>query len=182
VASDLLLGVGFPHERMTELGEAADRVVMVSSMPPPTSLDVPVYDVLRADLAAADDRDLAPENIDGFAVRSWIGLYALLHMIRDAGMTDFTRDGISTMLQGAREVPMLGIYGDESWTPNQNHPGLFQRAGTNHWAVYRWDRDAEAPGHLKGNFVKVSQFSFDDVLCGSALGGAEPCPGRAAAP
>ena len=35
-------------------------------------------------------------------MRSWIGLYALLWMIRDAGMTDFTREGITAMLAGGQ--------------------------------------------------------------------------------
>ncbi len=44
-------------------------------------------------------------------MRSWIGLYALLKMIRDANMTTFTREGISQMLNEAKDVPMLDIFG-----------------------------------------------------------------------
>ena len=65
-------------------------------------------------------------------MRSWIGLYALLWMIRDAKMTDFTRDGITAMLQQAKDVPMLGMFGDENWTPDLDHPGIYKRAGINH--------------------------------------------------
>ena len=175
LGSELPLGVGFPHARMTKLGDVADDVVMVSPLPPPTSMEVPVYDALRADLAAADDPDLAPENVEGFALRSWVGLYVLLRMIRDAGMTTFSGDAITAMLQSATNVPMLGIFGGEDWTPNTNHPGTFQRSGTNHWAVYRWDPDAKAPGGLKGNYVKSNEFGFDEVLCGSPIGAPEPC-------
>ena len=175
MASDLPLAVGFPHSKMTTLGDVADNIVMVSPFPPATSLDVPVYEALRADLAAANDPELAPENVEGFALRGWIGLYALLRMIRDAGVTEFSGEAITSMLQSAHDVPMLGIFGDENWTPNANHPGAFQRAGTNHWAVYRWDPDAKAPGDLEGNFVKTSEFSFDETLCGSPLGGPKPC-------
>ena len=175
MASDLPLAVGFPHSKMTTLGDVADNIVMVSPFPPATSLDVPVYEALRADLAAANDPKLAPENVEGFALRGWIGLYALLRMIRAAGLTEFSGEAITSMLQSARDVPMLGIFGDENWTPNANHPGVFQRAGTNHWAVYRWDPHAKAPGDLEGNFVKTSEFSFDETLCGSPLGGPKPC-------
>jgi branched-chain amino acid transport system substrate-binding protein len=175
MASDLRLAAGFPHSKMAELGDVADNVVMVSSLPPATSVDVPVYEALRADLAAADDPEIAPENVEGFALRGWIGLYSLLRMIRDAGMTDFSGEAITSMLQSAQDVPMLGIFGDETWTPDKDHPGVFKRAGTNHWATYRWDPEAEAPRGLEGNFVRTSEFSFDETLCGSPLGGPEPC-------
>ena len=175
MASDLPIAVGFPHSKMAELGDAADDIVVVSSLPPATSLEVPVYDALRADLAAAGDPEIAPEHVEGFALRGWIGLYALLRMIRDAGLTEFSGEAITTMLRSARDVPMLGIFGDEDWTPDANHPGQFQRAGTNHWSTYRWDPGAEAPAGLEGNIVRSSEFSFDETLCGSPLGGPEPC-------
>ena len=76
-------------------------------------------------------------------MQSWIGLYALLKMIRDAKITTFTRQGITTMLQQAKDVPMLGMFGDESWTPNLDHPGIFKRAGMNHWAVVHMGSERE---------------------------------------
>ena len=103
-------------------------------------------------------------------MRSWIGLYALLRMIRDAGMTEFTREGISTMLDAAKDVPMLDMYGGEDWTPSLDHPGVFKRAGINTWASWKWDPEAAAPDGLKGNFVQVSTIDFDEVMCGSPLG------------
>ena len=45
---------------------------------------------------------------------------------------------------------MLDIFGGEDWTPNVDHPGLFKRAGINHWATYRWDAEAEAPDGPRG--------------------------------
>ena len=103
-------------------------------------------------------------------MRSWIGLYAFLKMIRDADMKQFTREGITDMLKKAKDVPMLDIFGGENWTPDTNHPGLYKRAGTNHWATYQWDSNASAPGGLKGNFVERSKISFDEVLCGTIFG------------
>ena len=90
-------------------------------------------------------------------------------MIRDAGMTDFTRDGISTMLNETESVPMLDIFGGEDWTPALDHPGLYKRAGTNHWAIYKWDPEATSPVG-EGNFVEQATISFDEVLCGSIFG------------
>ena len=155
------------------LGDLADQMVFAWSFPPATT-DLPVYQALRADLAASGDEALQPETLKANPMRSWIGLYALLRMIRDAHMTSFTRDGISGMLRRAKDVPMLNMYGGENWTPNLNHPGLFKRAGMNHWAAYKWDPDATSNG-FKGNFVESGTFSFDEVLCGSVLGAPGPC-------
>ena len=162
------------HATVSKLGDFADQVVFLHSYPPAT-YDLPVYKALRADLSASGEESLQPDNLQATAMRSWIGLYALLKMIRDAKMTEFTRAGISAMLNQAKDVPMLGIFGGEDWTPSLNHPGLFKRAGTNTWNVWRWDPKAKAPDGLTGNFVKGAKINFDDVLCGSPFGAPEPC-------
>src|SRR3546814_9950324 len=64
----------------------------------PATADIPVYDALRADLAASGEEGLQVENLKASPMRSWIGLYALLHMLREAGGNDFTREGITDML------------------------------------------------------------------------------------
>lgn len=173
LGTDLLIGSAlgtFPHSVIAGLGDFAEQMVFAWSFPPAT-FDLPVYEALRDDLAASGEDALQPENLKASPMRSWIGLYALLKMIRDADVTEFTREGISTMLNEATDVPMLGIFGDEDWTPSLNHPGVFKRAGTNHWAIWRWDPDA--PGEFDGNFVKRTEINFDEVLCGSPIGG--PC-------
>ena len=177
LGTDLLIGSGtgtFSHSALADIGEFAGQLVLDNAYPPAT-FDLPVYEALRADLAASGDEQLQPESMRTSPMRSWIGLYALLHMIREAEMTEFTRDGITEMLQSATDVPMLGIFGDEDWTPNTEHPGLFKRHGVDHYAVYRFDPDAEGPGGLEGNFVQIAETSFADVLCGSPIGAPEPC-------
>ena len=177
LGTDLQMGVtlgSFSHASVAELGDFAEQMVFVWSYPPATT-DLPVYEALRADMAASGEEALQIENLKGSPMRSWIGLYALLHMIRESAMTDFTREGISTMLQESGPVPMLDVFGGEDWTPDQGHPGIFERAGTNHWATYQWDPEAEAPGGLEGNWVEIATISFDEVLCGSPFGSPGPC-------
>ena len=164
----------FPYEAVAAFGDFADQMVFLSSFPPAT-FDLPVYEALRADLAASGEEALQPEQVKITSMRSWIGLYALIRMIRDAGMTEFTREGLTAMLQQAKDVPMLEMFGGEEWTPDATHPGAFQRAGTNHWGVYRWDPEAENPVGGEGNFVEASSFDWDDVVCGSPFGAPEPC-------
>jgi ABC-type branched-subunit amino acid transport system substrate-binding protein len=176
LGTELLVGASlgtFSHATVTELGDFADQMVFLWSYPPAT-FDLPVYEALRADLAASGDEALQPENLKASPMRSWIGLYALLWMIRDAGMTEFTREGIKEMVEAATDVPMLDMFGGEDWTPDRDHPGLFQRAGTDRWQVWRWDPEATGPG-VEGNFVAGAEISFDAVLCGSAFGGPAPC-------
>jgi ABC-type branched-subunit amino acid transport system substrate-binding protein len=162
----------FSHKNIAELGDFANQMAFTWSYPPATT-DLPVYKALRADLASTGNEQLQPENLKASPMRSWIGLYALLKMMRDAKMTEFTGDGITKMLHDAKDVPMLDIFGGENWTPNLDHPGMYKRAGTNHWATYKWDPEAANPAGDKGNFVKLSTVNFDEVLCGSPLGG--PC-------
>lgn len=159
----------FSHDNVADLGDFAKQMVFLWSFPPATT-ELPVYEALRADLAASGQEALQPGNLKASPMRSWIGLYALLKMMRDAKMTTFTREGISKMLNEAKDVPMLGIFGGEDWTPSTNHPGLYKRAGTNHWATYKWDANAKAPDGLKGNFVEESKISFDETLCGTIFG------------
>ena len=175
--ADLLIGSSLTtmaHRTVAELGDYADHLVFLHSYPPAT-YDLPVYEALRADLAASGEEDLQPGNLQATAMRSWIGLYALLWMIREDGMTEFTREGISALLDRAEDVPMLDMFGGEDWTPAHDHPGVFQRAGIDRWVVWRWDRDEPAPGGLAGNFVPGAEISFDEVMCGTPLGGPQPC-------
>src|SRR3954453_7985705 len=145
----------FSHKDVEDLGDFAKQMVFMWSYPPATT-NLPVYKALRQDLASTGVEDLQPENLKASPMRSWIGLYALLKMMRDAKMTSFTREGISKMLNDAKDVPMLDMFGGENWTPNMDHPGMYKRAGTNHWAPYKWDPDSKAAG-FDGNFVELSQ-------------------------
>lgn len=174
LSTDLKLGSSlgsFSHDNIADLGDFSKQMSFVWSFAPATA-DIPVYKALRADLASTGEEALQPNNLKASPMRSWIGLYALLKMMRDANMTSFTREGVTQMLDQAKDVPMLGMYGDDDWTPNLDHPGLFKRAGMNHWAVYKWDANKKTDG-LDGNFVEQKVLSWDEVMCGSAFGG--PC-------
>jgi ABC-type branched-subunit amino acid transport system substrate-binding protein len=175
--TDMLMGASlgaFSQSAVAELGGFGDHMVFLWSYPPATS-DVPVYAALRDDLATSGEESLQPANLTANPMRSWIGLYALLKMIRDAHMTTFSRAGITAMLNEATDVPMLGMFGGENWTPALNHPGIFKRAGINHWATWRWNADAKGPEGLEGDFVQRAEISFDEVMCGTPFGAPKPC-------
>jgi ABC-type branched-subunit amino acid transport system substrate-binding protein len=177
LGTELLIGASlgsFPHSIVAELGDFAEQMVFLWSFAPATA-DIPVYEALRADLAASGEDSLQLENLKASPMRSWIGLYALLYMLREAGTTEFSGPAITEVLQASGPVPMLDMFGGEDWEPNLDHPGAYTRAGIDRWATYRWDPEAEAPGGLEGNWVEASTISFDAVMCGSVLGAPEPC-------
>ena len=75
------------------------------------------------------------------------------------------------MLQQAKDVPMLDMFGGENWTPNTEPPGPLQ-AGRHQPLGDRTSGipTAKTPDGLEGNFVETSEISFDEVLCGSLFG------------
>ena len=171
LGSDLKLGSSlgtFSHNNIADLGDFAEQMVFVWSFAPPTA-DLPVYDALRADLAASGEETLQPENLKASPMRSWIGLYALLKMIRDAKMTEFTRDGITHHARrgegraDARHVRRRELDAErEPPRPLQacRHQPLGDLPVGSRRRGARFD----------GNFVESSTISFDEVLCGSPFG------------
>jgi ABC-type branched-subunit amino acid transport system substrate-binding protein len=172
----LSLSLGTASQSSTAaFGDFAKQMMFIWPFPGATA-DLPVYKALRADLASSGKDSLQPGTVVSSAMSSWIGLYATLRMIRDAKMTTFTREGMTSMLRAAKDVPMLGMFGDENWTPDTNHEGIFKRAGMNHWGAYRFDANAKNPvDGLKGNFVEASTLDWDKVVCGSIFGAPQPC-------
>ena len=87
MGTDLLIGSSlgsFSQANVAELGDFAEQMVFLWSFAPAT-FDLPMYEALRQDLAATGEESLQPANLRADPMRSWIGLYALLYMIRDAG-------------------------------------------------------------------------------------------------
>jgi ABC-type branched-subunit amino acid transport system substrate-binding protein len=175
--TELLIGgtLGtFPRASVVDLGDFAKQMVFVWSFPPATA-GPPVYKALRADLAASGNKALQPNNLKASPMRSWIGLYALLRMIRDAGLEEFSRESIKATVDQARDIPMLNIFGGEDWTPDTTTEGIWKRKGVDTWTIWSWDPKAKFQGK-SGNFVRSGKISFNDLMCGSIFGApAETC-------
>jgi ABC-type branched-subunit amino acid transport system substrate-binding protein len=159
----------FPPSDIADLGDYAERMLLNAAIPPAT-FDDPVVDVLAEDLAASGVEALQRLNLKSSPMRSWVGLYALLYMLREAGTEEFTRDGIREVIEASGPIPMLGLTDD--WTPVTDHEGVWKRAGNGYYGFYKWDPTASF-GELEGNFVLASESNWDEVICGSPVGG--PC-------
>ena len=178
LGTDLLIGSSLStlgHATVAELGDFADQVVFLHSYPPAT-YDLPVYEALRADLAASGEEALQPENLQATAMRSWIGLYALLKMIRDAKMTEFTREGVSAMLNAAKDVPMLGHVRRRgldaiAQPPGRLPAGRHQPPGTSGDGTPRRRRRAVSTGTSSRGRRSTSTRS----CAGRPIGAPEPC-------
>jgi ABC-type nitrate/sulfonate/bicarbonate transport system substrate-binding protein len=131
--------------------------------------DNPVTNIAREDLAITGKEELTGANIKASPFRSWIGLYALLYMIREAGLTEFTKESLTATIEASGEIPMLGLTRD--WTPKTDHAGAFARIGNGQYYFYQFD--AESVG-FDGEpiYTLIGEGDIDEALCGT-LGG--PC-------
>ena len=162
----------FHYADVASLGDFAEQMVLNGSNVPATA-DVPVMDVLRSDLAASGEEALQPRNLKATPMRSWMGLYALLTIIRTSGTEDFSRANLTSLIKTSGPIDMLDLTAD--WTPDTTNPGTFPRTGNGHYAFYRWDPEAEFDG-TDGNFKQTSELNFNALVCGSPIGApAETC-------
>ncbi|HKY15445.1 MAG TPA: ABC transporter substrate-binding protein [Microthrixaceae bacterium] len=169
LGSDLLISAStgtFHYADVAGLGDLAEQMVLNGANVPATS-DVPAVEVLRADLAASGEEALQPRNLKATPMRSWMGLYALLTIIRNAGTEDFSRANLTSLIKASGPIDMLDLTAD--WTPDTNNPGIFPRTGNGHYAFYKWDPESEFEG-TDGNFVETSELNFNALVCGSPIG------------
>ncbi len=162
----------FPYVDIAGLGDFASQIILNAAIPPAT-FDHPVVKVLADDLAASGVEALQTENLKSSPMRSWVGLYALLYIIRESGTTDFSRENLKALIDAAEEIPMIGLM-PTTWTPSAINPGQFPRSGTGSYSFWVWDPEAEWNGN-QGNFVLGSEASFIDAMCGTPFGAPPPC-------
>jgi hypothetical protein len=137
---------------------------------PPATADAPAVRVLTADLAASGEEVLQPGQLKSSAMHSWVGLYALLRLLRDAGTDDLSRTNLTELIEASGPIDMLGLTSD--WTPDTDNPGTIPRTGNGDYAFWRWDPDAAYDGD-DGNLVEDGRVDFNALLCGSPLGAPE---------
>jgi branched-chain amino acid transport system substrate-binding protein len=153
----------FPASDIDSLGDYASRVFLNAAIPP-AGADLPVIVQLDADLAASGVEALQKENMKSSPMRSWVGLYAMLKIIRDSKTEDFSRANIQKLIEASGPIDMIGLMPD--WTPKTDHAGAFTRAGNNNYSFWAWDPAAK-------DFKKVSDADWDKTICGSPVGA--PC-------
>jgi ABC-type branched-subunit amino acid transport system substrate-binding protein len=153
----------FPLSDIAALGEYGERVLLNAAIPP-AGADLPIIDQLVADLEASGVEALQRPNLKSSPMRSWVGLYALLKIVRESGTEDFSRENLKALIEASGPIDMAGLMGD--WTPKTDHPGAFVRAGQGGYQFWAFDLASES-------FVFKSEADWDTTICGSPIGG--PC-------
>lgn len=160
----------FPLSDIRSLGDYSANVILNSENNPIYDNDA-VSAVARADLESTGVTELQGANIKNSPYRSWIGMYALLYILRQAQTEDFSRANIKALIEASGAIPMLGITAD--WTPVTDHPGAWLRLGNNDYRFYQLDPTiTDTFDGEPGAFVKIGVADMDELLCGT-LGG--PC-------
>jgi len=104
LGSDLLFSTSLgtlPYQDLVDLGDFADQVILNGSSAPATAGDIPAMEALVADLAASGEEVLQPRLLKSTPTHSWIGLYALLVILREAGTEDFSRADTTDLIQAS---------------------------------------------------------------------------------
>jgi len=131
------------RQDIASFGDFANHLVFNGELPPATAdpEPYPLLAVARRDLAASDEPVLQPDTLTNASLKSWVYLYALISMIRDAGLTEITPATVTATLQEATDVDLGGL--SPPWTPDATSEGLFRRVSNPWYWTATWDADAE---------------------------------------
>jgi ABC-type branched-subunit amino acid transport system substrate-binding protein len=155
-------GLGTLSQSATaELGDYAQNVTFNAEVPPPSvdTAELPLMAVGLRELAASGEESLQVENLKTSPFKSWLTMYALVSILRDAKVTEFTRESMVEALNGAQDVDMGGIIAP--WTPNKESAGTFKRISSPLYYLATWDPATQ-------NFVLADeQLNVVDQLAGN---------------
>lgn len=144
--SDLIFSIPFgslSRADVIEFGDFADGFVFNGDMPP-ASADpepFPILAVAQRELEASGEPTMHPDALTTSAMKSWVYFYALISMVRDAGLTDITAASLTEMLNAATDVDMGGL--TPPWTPNATDDGIFLRVSMPFYWTGTWDPETD---------------------------------------
>lgn len=142
-----------------DFGDYADRLRFIGELPAPSSdpTPYPLLAVANRDLAASGEEVLQPDDGNTTTLRSWVLMYALVKILRDAGVTDVTPQTVTAALQAAQDVDLGDL--TPPWTPNKTSDGLFERVSNPWYWTAEWNVEDQ-------NFVMVDQLDAMELADG----------------
>ncbi len=150
----------FPYSDIASLGDYASHLTLNAAIPPATN-DNPAVQLIIEDLAPSGIEALQVENLKSSPMRSWVGLYAFLSIMRDANPDEITAATVTEAVLAAKDIDMLGLI--PPWTPAKTSPGVFTRISNGVYGFWSWDPEAEYNG-TPGNFVQVGDGDIVEVF------------------
>ncbi len=162
--SDLVFSASlgtFGRSDITDIGDYASHMRFNAAVPPAT-FDTPALGQIAADLEAnSDDERLQRNNLKASPMRSWIGLYAFIYMLREAQLSEITAATVLEATEAVQSIPMLGLIPD--WTPGTNADTAFVSVSQPVYRFWSWDGAEEFDGEA-GNFVQIGEGDFNEVI------------------
>ena len=171
LGSDLVFSTSLgtlPYADLAELGDFADQIILNGSTPPATADDPAVQVAGRRPRGVRRGRARSPSASSRTAMHSWIGLYALLDIIRTAETEDFSRENLTTLIEASGPDRHARAH-RPTGRPTRTTPGTFPRTGNGYYSFWRWDPDASFDG-ARRQPGEAGETDFNDLLCGSPLG------------
>jgi ABC-type branched-subunit amino acid transport system substrate-binding protein len=147
------------QQDVAEFGDFADQLVFNGELPA-SSVDPEPYPLLAVatrELAASGEERLQPDTMTNASLKSWVYMYALVKMVRDAGITDITPASVTEVLNAATDVDMGDL--TPPWTPNATSDGIFERVSQPYYWTATWDGEAD-------NFLMGEQLDSVALLAG----------------
>lgn len=131
------------REDVASFGDFAGQLVFNGELPPATAdpEPYPLLAVAVRDLAASGDPVLQPDALTNASLKSWVYLYALISIIRDAELTEITPATVTGALREATDVDLGGL--TQPWTPNATSEGIFRRVSNPWYRTATWDSESE---------------------------------------
>ncbi len=114
----------YPASDIESLGDYSSHIVLNAAIPPAT-FDDPAVDLMTSELGASGIEALQRPNLKSSPMRSWIGLFGLTSILRDAALTEYTPATVRAAVDAAADVDMLGLI--PPWTPNAENQSTFTR-------------------------------------------------------
>lgn len=144
--TDVYFSLSFGTISRSDVQEFGDfaRYFVFNGELPPASIDpeqFPLLAVAVRELAASGSPELTADTLTTASLKSWVYMYALVKILRDAEVTDVTPANVKAALDAATDVDLGGL--TPPWTPNRTSEGIFRRVSQPMYWLASWDPETE---------------------------------------
>jgi ABC-type branched-subunit amino acid transport system substrate-binding protein len=133
----------FSQSAVESLPEEIANNTAYSDAVPPVATNLtrwPIYNVVLDDFKESGKPALTSENVTAQSINGWLGVYALIKVMRDSGATDITRASVKQAFDQAQNVPVFNLM--PPWTPSkQSANAIFKGISNPNYWTGTWDAD-----------------------------------------